>query len=674
MAQYHYDEAGNMAAYFLITFLALILVPTTILSFKPSKKSLDGCQCKPCIEQRKRASSLLKPTFSKKTILLVSGWSLLGFICYKVANATLDNKIYDPFEILGISAARYGGKGDQISLQEAFQALVGALLDTSCTFLKGLFSHPDKVKASANMTIEAIQNRFVELTKAYKSLTDETIRENLEKYGHPDGRQDISMGIAIPKWIVERQNNIYVLGFYGLVFGIALPALVGRWWFGSRQKTKDGVNALSAAAFFKHLKEESTFEEVLATFGKAYQWELPAQKAQSAPELDELEKQIKEKARLKWEEVKRLCGQDAPRRKALVLLYAHLLRLPIQSVSLRTEQTEILLQTPLLLTALLNIATSRNWLSSSIAVMRLHAYITQALLPGSERLRFAQLPNIKIDEVLTLAPEASDIADFVHALEEKQDGRVVDVKKAVAKWGRAEIVDAAFKVIGERIVTPSSIVFLVVKLRISPPTLKSAEQEDLDVDETKRRIKLNDEKDEEFLLSRKEAEDLPSEDALTGSAHAPYWPGERKPSWWLVLGDEKSNRVVVPPVKISDIPLTQPGHERDFRSYKVQFQAPPNVGVFTWKAQLISDTFVGEDSSVDIILKIEDASVLDAEDPSEDEISDPDEDTIAGQMAVMRGGAVKKSGARHSDDDDDDESSTDDDDNDGDSSSDSDSD
>jgi translocation protein SEC63 len=34
MANYHYDEAGNMAAYFLITFLALILTPVTF-SLKP---------------------------------------------------------------------------------------------------------------------------------------------------------------------------------------------------------------------------------------------------------------------------------------------------------------------------------------------------------------------------------------------------------------------------------------------------------------------------------------------------------------------------------------------------------------------------------------------------------------------------------------------------------------
>jgi len=33
MATYEYDEAGVMAAYFIITFLALVLVPLTISSF-----------------------------------------------------------------------------------------------------------------------------------------------------------------------------------------------------------------------------------------------------------------------------------------------------------------------------------------------------------------------------------------------------------------------------------------------------------------------------------------------------------------------------------------------------------------------------------------------------------------------------------------------------------------
>jgi len=277
-----------------------------------------------------------------------------------------------------------------------------------------------------------------------------------------------------------------------------------------------------------------------------------------------------------------------------------------------------------------------------------------------------------MDELTSLAPGAKDLDDFVKALDEKQDDRLLDVRRAIAKWGRLEIVDAAFKVIGERIVTPSSIVFLVVKLRLSPPSTSDVEKE-LDVAELKQNSRRNEEKkDEEFLASRNEMEDLSPNGTASGWAHAPYWPGERKPSWWLVLADEKSNRVVVPPIKISDVPFSHPSHPRNFRSYKIQFQAPQGVGMFTWKVQLVSDTFVGEDVSRDISLKIEDAVSLSTDDQqSEDDISDPDEDTLAGQMAVMRGGAVKK---RAEELESDEESSTDDDESNSSSNSDSDSD
>lgn len=57
-------------------------------------------------------------------------------------------------------------------------------------------------------------------------------------------------------------------------------------------------------------------------------------------------------------------------------------------------------------------------------------------------------------------------------------------------------------------------------------------------------------------------------------------------------------------------------------------------------------------------LKIEEASALAAEEQTlEDEISDPDEDTLAGQMAAMRGGSVKKAAVVGESSDD--ESSTD---------------
>jgi preprotein translocase subunit Sec63 len=57
-------------------------------------------------------------------------------------------------------------------------------------------------------------------------LTDETIRENYEKFGHPDGKQQAERGIALPKWIVETRNHGYVVGIYGLLFGLMLPYFV----------------------------------------------------------------------------------------------------------------------------------------------------------------------------------------------------------------------------------------------------------------------------------------------------------------------------------------------------------------------------------------------------------------------------------------------------------------
>ena len=75
-------------------------------------------------------------------------------------------------------------------------------------------------------------------------------------------------------------------------------------------------------------------------------------------------------------------------------------------------------------------------------------------------------------------------------------------------------------------------------------------------------------------------------------------------------------------------------------------------------------------------LKIDDPATLTSEEQgADDDISDPEEDSIAGQMALMRGGNVKKSPVHgESDEDSDDSSGTDDDEKSGDGSSDSDSD
>jgi hypothetical protein len=111
----------------------------------------------------------------------------------------------------------------------------------------------------------------------------------------------------------------------------------GRWWFGNRQKTKDGINAKTAAAFFKALTDNSGMKEVIGVLGKAYRWE--ATWAGTTAGLEELEKQIDEKMGSQWREVKDLVASDGKcegtEQRALVLLYAHFLRLQISNEALK---------------------------------------------------------------------------------------------------------------------------------------------------------------------------------------------------------------------------------------------------------------------------------------------------------------------------------------------------
>jgi len=130
-----------------------------------------------------------------------------------------------------------------------------------------LKNHPDKRRPTGNETIEMLNEKFVEITKAYKALTDEEIRNNFIQYGHPDGKQSFSIGIALPTWIVASGNTYYVLAVYGLLFGILLPYTVGKWWYGTKKRTKDGVMVESAGKLFTEYDEfagEDKLVEILS--------------------------------------------------------------------------------------------------------------------------------------------------------------------------------------------------------------------------------------------------------------------------------------------------------------------------------------------------------------------------------------------------------------------------
>ena len=116
------------------------------------------------------------------------------------------------------------------------------------------------------------------------------------------------------------------------------------------------------------------------------------------------------------------------------------------------EQTRILLRSPQVLSSLLNICLSRNWLTPSLAAVQLSAHLTQAVPPppktvkesDKDWLKFSQLPDMSLDEV----DKFKNVHGFdrlIQNLESSNDPRVGEVKKVVQNWGNVQIVGSAFK-------------------------------------------------------------------------------------------------------------------------------------------------------------------------------------------------------------------------------------
>jgi translocation protein SEC63 len=206
-------------------------------------------------------------------------------------------------------------------------------------------------------------------------------------------------------------------------------------------------------------------------------------------------------------------------------------------------------------------------------------------------------------------------------------------------------------VAGDNILTVGAIVTFVLKLQNGAVVGVESAKTNGKVDEHGEHV---DEDDDEALDAVdaiiEGKKEIKESNERINAAHAPYFPGvsftyfcfppvysvsnrsfhqqEKKPYWWVYLGDPKVNRIIVPPQKITDV-VTK-------KTIKIQFPGPPKAGTYTFSYYVRSDSFVGTDIRQDIKLVIQEPSDLPPEDDIDDTISEPDEDSIAGQMKLMR--------------------------------------
>ncbi|KAF2749449.1 hypothetical protein M011DRAFT_465897 [Sporormia fimetaria CBS 119925] len=667
---YNYDEQGQFFPYFILTITSLVTIPVTYSLLKPSKElestatriSSDFKPEHADLIEGQRKKQKRRERRLKRFFVSVGGWAIMAWMTYLMfTTAEINEKIWDPYEVLGLSRS-----ASEKEIKKRYRKL-------------SLTEHPDKrhENLAQNITTEVINDHWVNVVKAFKSLTDEEIRNNWLQYGHPDGKQSFSIGIALPKWIVTEGHGKYVLLMYALALGVILPYTVGKWWYGLQRMTREKILVSSAGKLFKEYDNDQGESGVLNALSAGDEFEevLKGHKAEEG--LSKLEQKVLSDASdspvltsLTAKDRKKLADlEDSRRRKALTLLWAYLGRIELNDDALNDEKFEVAPIALKLNEAYTAIALAYGNTKAVISAYHTSQNLIQALRPGASPLE--QLPHFT--PAIAQAAEAErarthlSVQEFLQISEQQRKSRVLrpglltdaQYRQAMAVASQLPVLHvekAFFKVVGEKFVTPSSLVQFIIKCRFIPPgstnipAVQPSDLEDVDPDEG----------DVAAITGRNDdrSGQKPIQPPL---AYAPYFPRDHAPRWHIFLADSKQGKVAVPPTAFTtfDKPILDESgnHTFNVQTLKMQFGSPPQPGNYTFVMHMVCDSYIGMDTKMEVTLKVEDASKA-ALVEEEDEISEPDEDTLAGQMRVLKDGGVPKKKKQLEDDSSDDGSDT----------------
>jgi len=402
--QFQYDETGTTYYYVFLTFLGLILIPSTYYfwpfqkepEIDPEKKKkymvaaakgtvyAQACEEKAERLQQKDPWANTRRLFAG--IILLLGWALIALVIYQISLFDYEMANFDPYEILQVSY-----DATQKEIKKKYREM-------------SLIYHPDKATGNEKL--------FMKLTKAYDALTDDTARYNWEHYGNPDGPQAMQFGIGLPAWIVEEKNSIWVLGVYTLIFMIGLPTAVYYWWSNSIKFSGEQVllDTTQLYYYFFHKTPHMMLRRVLMVLAASLEFERGhnsevVERPTDNAEIPQLMKSLPNLGINNKE--KPLCfGYSV---KARALLFAHLSRIALPLKTLHQDRLFVTKKCPFLIHEMVTCISQLILLAHAGRIGRLPSLdtieyamkcsplVVQALWDKSSPL--LQLPHI-VDDML----------------------------------------------------------------------------------------------------------------------------------------------------------------------------------------------------------------------------------------------------------------------------------
>lgn len=552
-----YDDTASL--YFAITILTCVAVPWTLSALKillfPGeavlrrqfpRRDAGGRLIRYCAtaamsrkvdEARQRAQRWTKAGVlcsSCRAAVLCAMWILISStVVYLRTSGQKEIIRFDPFAILEVPV-----DAPPADLKRSYRRL-------------SLVYHPDK-----NPDDPLAASRFIQITKAYAALTDETAKRNWEKYGNPDGPQTSKVGIGLPQFLLQKENSLCILCSFFFAIVVVVPSIFICYYSRAKNYAANGVmtDTLQFLGFSMKVSTRSAAgPELLAACAES----------RSLPLRTTDNQHIQALAGHVIEHKPRTFELPAVA-KNQYLLWAHLQRQHGRmSPELRSDCDALLRDSLKVTQAMIEVACMREWFACAHAMVEFRRGLVQALDLGASPL--LQVPHLSEEHAARWqhGPEpVCGLPDFLAAGAERRRALLGDL-------GAEQLLDV------------EAFCSHVSKADVRARVFVEDEPE----------IVVNDVATVSVRLERRH---LRAEEAM-GPVHAPFFPDAKHEEWWLFLVEEVDKARIV---HFERVRGSGPVLEEELR-----FQVT-RPGLNKLVLHVMSDSYSGLDTRVELCFEV----------------------------------------------------------------------
>ena len=185
-------------------------------------------------------------TASNAFLLLL--WACFIALMVQINAIAADRATFEPYSILGVSES-----ASDAEIRKAYR-------DLSRKY------HPDK-----NPDPKAHKFFSEKVAKAYEALIDEQGKENFKKYGHPDGKRSLDIGVALPSFFFDTDSRMQTFLLFLIIgVGVLLPLFLAVRYLLHSGKYSQGIVLKNTNSVFAYLlSDQMKLDRVLEALIRA---------------------------------------------------------------------------------------------------------------------------------------------------------------------------------------------------------------------------------------------------------------------------------------------------------------------------------------------------------------------------------------------------------------------